>query len=124
MLAIYQLDALRISNARELAEHLRRLYPNDKEVRLATDGLGSSLLSERLSESELKQTQQLVTQPSEASFRLGLLFADQQRWPEAQSAFLTPSRQFQIIQAIALILRLVMIISVSIDWPLSIISNS
>lgn len=87
MLAIYQLDALRISNARELAEHLRRLYPNDKEVRLATDGLGSSLLSERLSESELKQTQQLVTQPSEASFRLGLLFADQQRWPEAQSAF-------------------------------------
>ena len=87
MLAIYQLDALRMTNARELAERLRQLYPNDKEVRLATDGVVSSLLSERLSESELKQTQQLVTQPSEASFRLGLLFADQQRWPEAQSAF-------------------------------------
>ncbi|UCG17902.1 MAG: tetratricopeptide repeat protein [Thiotrichales bacterium] len=87
MLAIYQLDASRIGDAVELAEHLRRLYPNDKEVRLATDGLGSSLLSERLSESELKQTQQLVTQPSEASFRLGLLLADQQRWPEAHSAF-------------------------------------
>ncbi len=87
MLAIYQLDTLRITNARELAEHIRQLYPNDKEVRLATDGVVSSLLSERLSESELKQTQQLVTRPSEASFRLGLLFAEQQRWPEAQSAF-------------------------------------
>lgn len=87
MLAIHQLTPSRAGAARDVAEQLRRLYPNDKEVRLATDGLVSSAQADRLSESELKQVQQQVANPSEASFRLGLLLAEQQRWSEAQSAF-------------------------------------
>lgn len=87
MLAITQADGQRQGASVELAEQLRRLYPNDKEVRLATEGVLALSAKERLSETELKQTQQQIQNPSEVSFRLGLTLAEQQRWSEAQAAF-------------------------------------
>lgn len=87
MLAVVQLNGSPLGLARDYAEQLRRLYPNDREVRLATDGILVGVSGERLSESELKQGRQNASNTSEISFRLGLLYAEQQRWPEAQSAF-------------------------------------
>ncbi len=87
MLAVVQLNGSPLGLARDYAEQLRRLYPNDREVRLATDGVLVGVSGERLSESELKQGRQNASNTSEISFRLGLLYAEQQRWPEAQSAF-------------------------------------
>ncbi len=87
MLAIAQLDARQLPSARDYADQLMRLYPTDAQVRLATEGIASTVNNERLSESELKQRQRYDGQSAEASFRLGLLYAEQQRWSEAQSAF-------------------------------------
>ena len=87
MLALAQIDVKSSIDKRDLAEQLRNLYPNDKEVNLATDVILNNTTSEQLSESELKQLQRNVAYAGEASFRLGLLLAEQQRWNEAQSAF-------------------------------------
>lgn len=87
MLAIAQLDAKQLPLARDYAGQLLRLYPTDAQVRLATEGFASTVNNERLSESELKQRQRYDGQSAEASFRLGVLYAEQQHWSEAQSAF-------------------------------------
>lgn len=87
ILAIYQLNEQKRDAASGVADRLRRLYPNDNDVRLATEGLLDLSKQYRLSETELKQTQQQMSNPSEASFRLGLTLAEQQRWSEAQAAF-------------------------------------
>lgn len=87
MLAISQVSGSDKGIVLGYAEQLRRLYPQDREVRLATDRLLGDVSRDQASETELKLAQQSSENMAEASYRLGLFYAEQQRWAEAQSAF-------------------------------------
>lgn len=87
MLAVSQVNGSDQSVVEGYAQQLRRLYPQDKEVRFATGRVLGELSSSPATETELKLAQRSSDNAAEASYRLGLFYVEQQRWAEAQAAF-------------------------------------
>lgn len=86
MLAVSQINGSSADIIRSYAERLHQYYPADREVRLAINAIMPSSASDRLDETTLKLSQQ-QGDTAEASYQLGLVYAEQQRWTEAQAAF-------------------------------------
>ena len=87
MLAITQLQAKTLPQARDIAARLTALYPNDKEIVEAVRVFQGNTTSESEQETQLKLLLKQDTQNAMTAYRLGIVYAEQKRWPEAQNAF-------------------------------------
>jgi tetratricopeptide (TPR) repeat protein len=87
MLAITQLQAKTLPQAHDIAARLIALYPKDAEVAEAVRIFQGSTASESEQETQLKLLLKQDTQNAMAAYRLGIVYAEQKRWPEAQNAF-------------------------------------
>lgn len=93
MLVVSQINGSDQSIVLGYALQLRRLYPQDQEVRFATGRILGDAPNDQVSETELKLAQRSSENVAEASYRLGLFYVEQQRWAEAQSAFFEAVRK-------------------------------
>lgn len=86
MLAVSQANGSDRETVMGYARTLSGLYPHDNEVAMALSYLLPSSPNVLSSESELKQAVQ-AGDTSQVNYRLGLIYAEQQRWSEAQLVF-------------------------------------
>jgi tetratricopeptide (TPR) repeat protein len=87
MLAVSQLNGSDLSIVRSYATQLRLVAPYDDAVRLETDRILMPANQPDWHESTLKMAQSAPVDVAQISYRLGVYYAEQKRWSEAQSAF-------------------------------------
>lgn len=85
MLVVTQSQSSTLAQAQEIAARLNELYPNDEEVSTLTANVQGTAIKN--SESKLKN--QIQKEPNNASafYQLGIFYANEKRWSEAQSIF-------------------------------------
>jgi tetratricopeptide (TPR) repeat protein len=85
MLVVTQSQPSTQARAEEIAMRLNELYPNDEEVSALTANVQGT--TAKNSESKLKN--QIQKEPNNASsfYQLGIFYANEKRWSEAQSVF-------------------------------------
>lgn len=88
MLAVSQVNGSHPSVAQGYADQLYHLYPQNKDVLLAINRFLPNQSQEVMTESMLLESAQQPNQDQgEVNYQLGLVYAEQQRWAEAQASF-------------------------------------
>jgi tetratricopeptide (TPR) repeat protein len=87
MLAVTQLQPSTLLQTQEIAARLRELYPQDAEVNALTARFVGASDAKESQETQLKNQLQIDPNNAATFYQLGIFYASEKRWSEAQAAF-------------------------------------